>query len=91
MEELRNSKVLPSIRSQDESSPAEMVVGVPWRTSDDDPKVDGERREVTVLEPVEKELLRSERSRPVPRNVYISKADLETYGYTSGASGVVPF
>ena len=49
---------------------AEMVVGVPWRTSDDDPKVDGERREVTVLQPVEKELLRSEGSRPVPRNVY---------------------
>ena len=32
-------------------------------------------------------LLRSEGSRPVPRNVYISKADLETYGYTSGCIG----
>ena len=71
---------------------AEMVVGVLWRTSDDDPKVDGERREVTVLEHVEKELLRSEGSRPVPRNVYIPKADLETYGYTSGCIGcLVPF
>ena len=66
---------------------AELVVGVPWRTSDDDPKIDGERREVTVLEPVQKELLRSEGSRPVPRSVYISKADLETHGYTRGCIG----
>ena len=51
------------------------------------PRLTGERREVTLLEPVEKELLRSEGSRPVPRNVYISKADLETHGCTSGCIG----
>ena len=70
---------------------AELVVGVPWRTSDDDPKIDGERREVTVLEPVEKELLRSG-GRDLCRAMSTSPKRISKHmGTLVGALGVVPF
>ena len=70
---------------------AELVVGVPWRTSDDDPKIDGERREVTVLEPVEKELLRSG-GRDLCRAMSTSPNRISKHmGTLVGALGVVPF
>ena len=55
--------------------------------SDEDPKVDGERCEITKLEQPQKESVQSEWSSPVPRNVHIAKKDLETHGYTSGCIG----
>ena len=63
------------------------LVGVPWRKFEEDPKVDGERCEITKLEQPQKESVQSEWSRPVTRNVYIAKKDLETHGYTSGCIG----
>ena len=48
--------------------------------SDEDPEVDGERCEITKLEQPQKESVQSKWSRPVPRNVYIAKKDLETHG-----------
>ena len=57
------------------------VVEVPWRMSGEDPKVDGERCEITHREQPQKESVQSEWSRPVPR---IAKKDLETRGCTSG-------
>ena len=48
------------------SSAPECVVGVPWRMSDEDPKVDGERCEITKLEQPQKESVQSEWSSPVP-------------------------
>ena len=47
-------------------------------TSEDDPKFDGKRREVIVLELVHKELLTSEGPRFVPTIVYMSDAERET-------------
>ena len=55
--------------------------------SDEDPKVDGERCQITKLEQPQRESVQSEWSRPVPRNVHIAKKDLETHGYTSGCIG----
>lgn len=66
---------------------AGLVRGVPWRTSDDDPAMDGEKLEVTVMGPGEKESIVKDTSKPVPRNVYISKRDLELHGYSSGCPG----
>ena len=63
------------------------VVGVPWRMSEEDPKVHGERCQITKLEQPQRESVQSEWSRPVPRNVHVAKKDLETQGYTSGCIG----
>ena len=50
--------------------------------------VDGERYEVTVLNPVEQELLLSEGpSRRVPRSVHVSEGDPKTHGHIHGCVG----
>jgi hypothetical protein len=66
------------------------VTGVPWRTSEEDQEVDGERLpSVTKVmsekeEEGEKENLAGE---GVPRRFPISRKDLTAHGYTSGCPG----
>ena len=56
----------------------EMVVAVPWRKNEDDPKMDGERlkSEVMVMEKEYKEKLEAEEHVPVPKREYISRENL---------------
>ena len=60
---------------------------VPWRTSDNDPEVDGERPRVIRLTPEEEEVEREVMSRAVPRRANISKEDLVEHGYTARCPG----
>ena len=66
---------------------AEMVVGVPWRMSDDDPKADGEQLDVLKLpEGVimqECEVMEE----PMPRRFKITKIDLLEHGFTLRCRG----
>ena len=54
----------------------EMVVAVPWRKNEDDPKMDGERleSEVIVMDKEYKEKLEAGEHVPVPKRVYISRS-----------------
>ena len=56
----------------------EMVVAVPWRKKEDDPKMDGERlkSEVIVMDKDYKEKLEAEEHVPVPKRVYLSRENL---------------
>lgn len=69
------------------SSSAGWIVGVPWNMSDDDVKADGEKYETVILPPAALEDIREEGQKSMPRNVAISKADLEAHGYTLGCGG----
>ena len=66
----------------------EMVVAVPWRKNEDDPKMDGERlkSEVIVMDKEYKEKLEAEEHVPVPKRVYISRENLEEFGFTARCS-----
>ena len=69
----------------------ERIVGVPWRKSEEE-EGDGEgmRTDVRVMDKDYRERLEGEeRAMPVPRRVYISKADLDRWGYTVGCPGCV--
>ena len=67
----------------------EMVVAVPWRKNEDDPKMDGERlkSEVIVMDKEYKEKLEAEEHVPVPKRVYISRENLEEFGFTARFPG----
>ena len=70
-----------------------MIVGVPWKKNDEDPKADGEnmKTEVTVMDKEYRERLDEERMgyEAVPRRVYLQKGDFERHGYTKGCPGCV--
>ena len=65
------------------------VVAVPWRKNEDDPKMDGERlkSEVIVMDKEYKEKLEAEEHVPVPKRVYISRENLEEFGFTARCPG----
>ena len=67
----------------------EMVVAVPWRKNEDDPKMDGERlkSEVIVMDEEYKEKLEAEEHVRVPKRVYISRENLEEFGFTARCPG----
>ena len=67
----------------------EMVVAVPWRKNEDDPKMDGERlkSEVIVMDKAYKEKLEAQEHVLVPKRVYISRENLEEFGFTARCLG----
>ena len=67
----------------------EMVVAVPWRRNEDDPKMDGERlkSELVVMDKEYREKLETEEFVPVPKRVYISRENLEDFGFTPRCPG----
>ena len=67
----------------------EMVVAVPLRKNEDDPKMDGERlkSEVVVMDKEYRENLEAEEHVPVPKRVYISRENLEEFGFTARCPG----
>ena len=74
-------------------SNAELVRGVPWKTSEDDAKADGDDMEVIRLDPDEPPQAHQGGRReqfgdiPVPRRVKISREDLQMHGYTAKCEG----
>ena len=72
-----------------DQSNLEMVVAVPWRKNEDDPKVDGERlkSEVVTMDKEYTEKLEAEEYVPVPKRVYISRENLEEFGFTARCPG----
>ena len=72
-------------------SNAEMVRGVPWKTSEDDQKADGDDMEVIKLDDIPETHQEGRRERfgdiPVPRRVKISREDLQMHGYTAKCEG----
>ena len=67
----------------------EMVVAVPLRKNEDDPKMDGERlkSEVVVMDTEYRENLEAEEHVPVPKRVSISREILEEFGFTARCPG----
>ena len=72
-----------------DQSNLEMVVAVPWRKIEDDPKMDGERlkSEVVTMDKKYREKLEAEEHVPVPNRVYISRENLEKFGFTVRCPG----
>ena len=70
----------------------EMVVAVPWRKSEDDPRRDGEhiKSEVIVMNEEYKEKLEAEEHVLVPKRVYISRENLKEFGFTASCPGCIP-
>ena len=64
--------------------------GVPWKQRVDE-EGDGERMEtgVKVMDKEYRERVVEEDHTPVPRRLYIQKADLEKVGYTAGCPGCI--
>ena len=62
-----------------------MVVAVPWRENEDDPKMGGDRlkSEAVVMDKENRERLEAEEHVPVPKRAYISRENLEEFGFTS--------
>ena len=71
------------------SRAADLVVGVPWRKSDDDPNVDGEAPEVVRMEggQVVPGYRRVAMEDSVPKRVMIRQQDLENFGYSRNCPG----
>ena len=67
----------------------EMIVAVPWRKNEDDPKMNGERlkSEVIVMDKEYKEKLEAEEHVPAPKRVDISRGNLEEFGFTARCPG----
>ena len=65
----------------------ELVVGVPWRTSETDPQVDGEPLEVIRPGPRIAEEDKERGQEAVPRSFWITKADMEEHGYSARCPG----
>ena len=65
-----------------------MIGGVPWKTSDQDPSIDGEdmKMMVTVMDKEYRERVMAEAQilEKAPRRFNITKQDLEKHGYTKG-------
>ena len=68
----------------------EMIVAVPWRKNADDAKMDGERPkgEVVTMDNDYKEKLEMEEHVPVPKRVYMTREDLEVFGFTERCPGL---
>ena len=68
-------------------SSIDLVRHPPWRTSDEDPNMDGEMPEVMkmVMTEVERENLKEELT--VPKRVYLTKDDFEKFGYSGKCQG----
>jgi hypothetical protein len=66
-----------------------MVVGVPWRVSDDDDKVDGEPYDVIKAERMTDDHVarEAEREQAVPNRFIISREDVDVHGYSARCSG----
>ena len=67
----------------------DMVRHPPWRCSDDDPEADGEALAVKMNTDELEKLREVETKAVIPRQVYISKKDLEVHGYTAKCPGCV--
>ena len=67
-----------------------MVVAFPWRKNEVDPKMDGERlkSEVVTMDKEYKERLETEEHVPVLKRVYISRENLEEFGFTARCPGL---
>ena len=65
------------------------VSGVPWRVSDDDPNMDGEKlkMDVKVMDKDFVEKLQQEAEERVPRRMDLTKEIMERYGYSKGCDG----
>ena len=61
----------------------DLVRHPPWRTSDDDPNMDGEMPQIIQMEmmPNEKQEIKEEIM--APRRIYLKKVDFEKHGFTS--------
>ena len=68
-------------------SSVDMVKHVPWRTSEGDPKADGEKPEVIKLNPEQEHVEREIMKDAAPRRAYITKEDLNELGYTAKCPG----
>ena len=70
---------------------AAMIVGVPWRTSAEDEKQDGEQLEIIQVPEggggSAGGAMRGVESGPVPRRGKILRSDLQVHGYTAGCEG----
>ena len=68
---------------------SKQFVAVPWRKNEDDTKMDGERlkSEVIVMDKEYREKLEAEEHVPVPKRVYISRENLEEFGFTARCPG----
>ena len=72
---------------------AELIRGVPWNTSEQDEKADGDKLEVIKITPDEAEAANPADKKehfgniPVPRRVKIGKSDLLEHGYTARCEG----
>ena len=66
---------------------ADMIVGVPWRTSEADSNADGEQLEVIKLSDEHVASEREVMKEPVPRRFRIDKEDLIDHGYTAKCPG----
>ena len=66
-----------------------MVGGVPWRTSEEDPKMDGEKLETIELPKMDPQVIEDTRSfvDAEPRTFGIKRSDFEHHGYTRGCAG----
>jgi hypothetical protein len=72
------------------SSAADMVIGVPWRTSDHDDRVDGEAPVAVRFR--DEELPRLEpdlHADPLPRRAKIFRRDLEKHGFSAKCPGCI--
>jgi hypothetical protein len=72
------------------SESAECVIGVPWRTCEDDPDVDGEPLKVVValrLDDSQAAHTTQQAEQAVPMRFAIRREDLETHGYSARCPG----
>lgn len=69
------------------ASAIELVSGVPWRTCDDDPNVDGEKLEAVKLSEFEAAAQREVLHETVPKRFRIEAKDLDAHGYSAKCPG----
>ena len=68
----------------------ELALAVPWGKSEDDPKMVGERikSEVVTMDKY-REKLEAEEHVPLPKRVYMSRENVEEFGFTARCPGCV--
>ena len=69
------------------TSTTELVRGVPWRTCEDDPNVDGEKLEATKLTPQEVSSEREVVHDAIPRRFRIEQQHIDAHGYSAKCDG----
>ena len=60
-----------------------LVVHPPWRTSDQDPNMDGEAIDVRKSDMPVVEKDKVEEEAPIPRRLYLRRSDFEVHGFTT--------